>query len=385
MNISLKAVTDPIYETNRVFSINHIDLKENSTYYVRVMEGSVVDLAGNSFVGISDDSWSFTTEDNQPPVIESLTPADDATTVSVMTDLTIEFDRGVMGNAAGMIMVYKEQPGQVGTLIETIDPTSDAVTIVENVATISLSQPFEYNASYYVIVEAGSFTNLSSQKLPLEPGITTTQGWNFTTGGDMEGPVLTAWTPTETIADNHPTFVMTFDEDLVLGDLGYLYVTEKDSTEAKLMIEITADMIEGNTLTVDYVYDPEAGGLKINTDYIVTLDSAIVKDDLGNAFIGLTPEAGWMFTTGPDYATVVNPPVELVDFKVYPNPFNDMIMIDNNDKLTRVVVHNIAGQRVIDLKYPNHTISTSNLVSGVYLISLINEDGIAKTERMVKR
>jgi hypothetical protein len=78
-------------------------------------------------------------------------------------------------------------------------------------------------------------------------------------------------------------------------------------------------------------------------------------------------------------------PGETLQFKVYPNPFNDRIMIDNNDKLTRVVVSNIAGQRVIDIEYPGHEIRTANLVSGVYVVSLITENGVAKTERMIKR
>jgi len=72
-------------------------------------------------------------------------------------------------------------------------------------------------------------------------------------------------------------------------------------------------------------------------------------------------------------------------FKVYPNPFNDHIVIANNDKLTRVVISNIAGQRVIDIEYPNSEIQTANLVSGVYVISLFTETGIVKTERIIKR
>jgi hypothetical protein len=72
-------------------------------------------------------------------------------------------------------------------------------------------------------------------------------------------------------------------------------------------------------------------------------------------------------------------------FKVYPNPFNDKISIDNSEKLTRVVVSNIAGQRVIDIENPTREIRTANLVSGIYVISLYTESGIAKTERMIKR
>jgi hypothetical protein len=74
-----------------------------------------------------------------------------------------------------------------------------------------------------------------------------------------------------------------------------------------------------------------------------------------------------------------------VEFKVYPNPFNDRITIENHSKLTRVLVTNIAGQRVLDIEYPTREIRTANLVSGVYVVSMFTENGIAKTERIVKR
>jgi hypothetical protein len=77
--------------------------------------------------------------------------------------------------------------------------------------------------------------------------------------------------------------------------------------------------------------------------------------------------------------------IDNLQFKVYPNPFSDALNIDNFDKLTRVTVTNIAGQRVIDIQYPERVIRTSNLVSGVYVITLFTEEGIAKSERMVKR
>ncbi len=77
--------------------------------------------------------------------------------------------------------------------------------------------------------------------------------------------------------------------------------------------------------------------------------------------------------------------VDAIDFKVYPNPFNNELNIDNHDKLTRVTITNIAGQRVLDVQYPERVIRTANLVSGVYVVTLFTEDGIAKSERIVKR
>jgi hypothetical protein len=77
--------------------------------------------------------------------------------------------------------------------------------------------------------------------------------------------------------------------------------------------------------------------------------------------------------------------VDNLQFKVYPNPFNDYLNIDNSDRLSRVTITNIAGQRVMDIQYPERVIRTSNLVSGVYVITLFTDEGIAKSERMVKR
>jgi hypothetical protein len=77
--------------------------------------------------------------------------------------------------------------------------------------------------------------------------------------------------------------------------------------------------------------------------------------------------------------------IDNLQFKVYPNPFKDYLNIDNSNKLTRVTVTNIAGQRVMDIQYPERVIRTTNLVSGVYVVTLFTDEGIAKSERIVKR
>ncbi|WP_346861521.1 T9SS type A sorting domain-containing protein [uncultured Draconibacterium sp.] len=201
---------------------------------------------------------------------------------------------------------------------------------------------------------------------------------------DRAMPVLDTVTPMDTIADNHPTFEIVFEGAVTFNDsvMGYLTVTPEDSTEALLMIEITEDMVSGNTITVDYVLGEGEIGLDKNTTYVVAVDSGVVIGD-GLAWDGVTGD--WMFTTGPDWATDVVNPSAAVEFKVYPNPFNDHIKIENYDKLTRVVLTNIAGQRVLDIEYPSYEIRTGNLVTGVYVVTLIANDEIVKSERIIKR
>jgi hypothetical protein len=583
-NIELKPITTPVYQANRVMSIKHTNLQPSKKYYVRVMPGSVVDLAGNLFAGIMDDSWYFNTEDNNAPTVVSLNPADNSTAVDNKTTLTMEFDRSIVANAAGKIKLYKEQPNsQLGVLIETIDPTSSSVTINEKVATITLAKWLDYEEGYYVIVETGAFTNTSSSNLPFA-GITTTQGWNFkveklicdpikvvvTTKTQMEctavvnlavestgGYVLTLngkeieAGDTTLVSGNYVAVAKNIDGDcsdtknFTVGskpvvktetvetyqDEPVHYVNEEAGVDTMLMagvhtftysyelcvrtliVTVVEEMrtptiaeIQGQTensplegLMVKvvgtvtavaesegfFVQDANAAwsgiwvefneatyeGIQIGNGVSVIgevaevssvtsivnatfefvppvveivpmildnpsdlkaekYESVLVKVEGARAS---APAAGtgiwtiyyqasnnalvnkWLYWVSVvkdhyyDVTGIVNgrldgyklePRIESdvkdltvtkVDpelsnaFKVYPNPFNDQITIDNNDKLTRVVISNVAGQKVIDIEYPTREIRTANLVSGIYVISLYTENGIAKTERMIKR
>lgn len=75
----------------------------------------------------------------------------------------------------------------------------------------------------------------------------------------------------------------------------------------------------------------------------------------------------------------------VVDFNVYPNPFANYIKVSNNEKLTRVIISNITGQRVVDVTNPDAEINTSHLISGVYIINMFNENKLVKTSRIVKQ
>jgi hypothetical protein len=553
-------------------------------YYVRVMGGAVVDLAGNKYAGIMDDSWSFSTEDSNNPMVVSLNPPDNSTAVDNVTNLVMTFDRFILPNAAGSIMLYKEQdPGGLGQLIETIDPTSPSVTIVDNVATIDIYGVLEYETGYYVIVQPGAFTNTSEDRLPFE-GITTTQGWNFKTEKLVCDPfslVITEGDQMECSAmvnfDIEPAgdYVLTLNGDtipfgdttLASGAYTVIAYTLDGDCKDEQMIEIGTDpvirteQVDTNLGEATHYMDEESGidtmlfaGVHAFTyDYmectrtlIVTVIEDIIKPTIAEVqgdgdesplegklvqitgtISAVAPGEGffmqdanaersgiWVEFSDADYegiqigngmqvvgrvAEVANvtsitnvtldfvPPMldlerlvlaspseledekyesvlvkvegakatavtegtgewtiyyeesdnavvndwlysalvvegryydvtgivngrldnfkleprveyDVVDlsitavedmdtdvFNVYPNPFNDRITIDNNEKLTRVVISNIAGQRVIDIDNPTREIRTANLVSGIYVISLYTENGVAKTERMIKR
>jgi methionine-rich copper-binding protein CopC len=384
--VTLGAYTEPVYQGNRVAIISHNEFKPLSKYYVRVGAGTFKDNAtpANLFAGLLDNTWYFTTEDDAAPEIVSTTPADNATGVSAYADLTITFDRDVLANAAGKLYVY-EEVNNAGVLVETIDPT-DATKVAVNgaVVTISRSVALKYNANYYVIIGAGAFTNTASAKKPYA-GLTTTQGWNFTTSVvDIDNPMLVTWTPDEvTLTDNHPVFEMTFSEDVKVGT-GNLKVFVKDSNTATLTLDITKATVAGNKVTL--TYDAAvSGGLNKNTEYYVLVDASAVTDIAGNTFAGVSDPTAWTFVTGADFATPVIPNPVSGSLKVYPNPFADVINVVASEKLSKVVFTNIAGQKVKEVVNPSNQISTSDLRGGIYMISAISESGKIQTLKVVKK
>lgn len=72
----------------------------------------------------------------------------------------------------------------------------------------------------------------------------------------------------------------------------------------------------------------------------------------------------------------------------YPNPFTNTLTIDNIENASRVVIVNLIGQQVmsINLNGVNRKeISTSELASGVYLVTIVNNQGQKAVRKMIKR
>jgi hypothetical protein len=192
-------------------------------------------------------------------------------------------------------------------------------------------------------------------------------------------PVVDTMTPGDSIDNNHPDLVIVFT-DAVEAGMGNVTISPLDSMDApSITVAITEDMVNGDTVTITWV-GTEAGYLAYNTTYVVTVDSGAVR-----AWGGIQ-DSSWTFTTGSEQIVGIgDKPGFNDDFKVYPNPFNSYIKVDNYDKLDRVVVTNIAGQRVLDIENPSYEIRTGNLVTGVYVVTLIQNNNIVKSERIIKR
>lgn len=337
-----------------------VELKQQTTYYVKADAGLVKDVWGNAYLGVNDKTtWKFTTGDFTGPQVVVTPPA---TPVATVFKVGLKFNEPVTGVANGVIV-------SGGTLTD-VEGTVDTYTL-----TISAVEQKE------VTIE------LTDAIKDISPNTNKFAGQTLKyTTGDFTAPSLVSWTPLdETTTNNHPTFKMTFNEDVAVGTGGALKVYKVATTTPVLTIPVTAAMINGKEVTVSYAATQQ--GLDKDARYYVLVEGTALKDKAGNAFIGVSDNTAWTFKTGPVFATGIDPIVNgSLEFKVYPNPFVDYVNVKNASELSKIVVTNIAGQTVKEVVNPTERIQLNELRSGYYFMTLYNaDDVVVTTVKIVKR
>jgi methionine-rich copper-binding protein CopC len=169
------AVTDAaVTIAGSTMTINPNDFVDTTGYYVEVAVGAINDLANNNFAGISGaTAWNFTTADTTAPTVSHLSPADNATGVSLNSNLVITFSEPIQ-KGSGNIVIKKSSDNSV---FQTIAVTSTAMTVSGATATIDPND-FAQSTEYYVEMVAGSFKDLTGNAFA---GISGATFWNFQT------------------------------------------------------------------------------------------------------------------------------------------------------------------------------------------------------------
>jgi len=391
------------------------------TTVVLSLTNAIKDMAGNALVPVN---FTYTIGDFTGSVVTA-NPAS-GNFITNMFEVTLTFDEVVTG-VAGAVQVSGGTVAVTGSgMVYTamIDaPSMSSVdlilgtTIVDMAGNTFAGATFSYNVTGLVpiaTVQSNASESLHKGKiLQIEGTVTGVAAGEGFFVQDAVAAWSGIWVEYANVNDDD---IKVGDGVLITGEVAEIAdVTTIIASNVKAMqtamavteIEVTpteaeAEMYESVLVKVNGARATSAdAGSGEWTIYYVPTDNVTVNDWMYNA----VPVAGHFYdVTGivngrldafkleprmesdvVDLTTTgVNPNYES-DFKVYPNPFNNQITIDSNDKLTRVVISNIAGQRVIDIEYPNREINTANLVSGIYVISLYTEKGIAKTERMIKK
>jgi surface protein len=192
-------------------------------------------------------------------------------------------------------------------------------------------------------------------RLTLDGAPTTTADFN-----PKELTITGSFTVQDKVNDG-TTEAVIIDNNLTLDG-----VLEYESVYLTDIVAEFADAETGNNKTVRITYAAIEGGDKDN--YSLTLEGAPT-------------------TTASITSPTGIPEVGTHQVEVYPNPFKDVINIENADEINRVVIYNVIGKVVMDKKVsssPKHVVET-NLPLGIYVVTFITDDGQRVTRRMVKR
>jgi methionine-rich copper-binding protein CopC len=173
-NLSINGATLTINPTNNLASL--------TDYYVQIATTAIKDMAGNSYMGITDNtSWNFTTLDNTTDVtapqlaVTPFVPADNALTASISNDFQVTFNEDVALGTSGIISLYLSN----GTLVESFDvATSSLLTVAGPTVTINPTANLLYSTAYYCSIDNAAIVDLSSNPYS---GFSDNATWNFTT------------------------------------------------------------------------------------------------------------------------------------------------------------------------------------------------------------
>jgi methionine-rich copper-binding protein CopC len=261
------------------------NLSNNTHYYVTFANGTVKDLAGNSYLGTS--TYDFTTiADTTAPTVTGYTPADGATGVALGSNIVLSFSESIQ-KGTGTILL--RSGSATGTVVENFDTASSSrVTVSGSTLTIDPTSNLSNNTHYFVTFANGTVKDLAGNSY------LGTSTYDFTTIVDTTAPTVTSFSPLagskdQSIAMN---IVFVFNETIQKGTgtvemhVGSATGSVVESFDAATSTRLT---VSGAKLTID----PTA--MMVNdTNYYVTVPHGSVQDLAGNPYEGTN---SYHFTT----------------------------------------------------------------------------------------
>ncbi len=153
------------------------------------------------------------------------------------------------------------------------------------------------------------------------------------------------------------------------GTIPYYAMTGTDS-----IYSITLNLYNGEHqykyfVVTDGVSGWDGGEWPGNPNRIVTIDTSTVINDIWGLILGI-------------------PSVVMPEFSMYPNPVINNLYIDNIKNANRIEVYNLVGQKVKEINNifsGKAIIQTSDLTKGVYIVSVIGQNGAVKSLKFMKK
>ena len=249
----------------------------------RASDGMVV--AATHGRGVYSASFANPGADVTAPVVQALSPADDATGVGANDNLVVTMDEK-LSKGTGNITIYNSDE----SVFEQIDITGSKVTVAEKVVTIDPDGTFLSPGSYYVKIASSTIQDEGGNAYA---GIQDKTSWNFATV-DAEAPTVATLIPADdaTSVAVGVSLVMTMDENISSGSGDIVIYKPDDTVFETIPITDTKVTVANDKVTVDPSSD-----LAENTAYYVQVAATALKDASANAYAGIQDKTTWNFTT----------------------------------------------------------------------------------------
>lgn len=237
--------------------------------------------------------------DTTPPAIATLSPTNGATGVAGSSVLTVTFNEDIT-LGSGTITV-KAVSGDA--LFETFTVPSAAVSLTDRTLTLTPSNSFAPNGSYYVELSAGVVVDTAANPSAAVSG---SGVWAFTVAGpDVTGPQIVSTAPVTGAVQValDASYTINYDEELTVGT-GNILFKDAVSGDTLLTLPVTDDsqvLVFGQQVILT-----PADQLQRDTVVRIEIPAGAFLDSLGNASPAVTGST-WTFSTviTPVNATVV--------------------------------------------------------------------------------
>ena len=227
--------------------------------------------------------------DSSNPILNSVSPADNASAATTTTNLSLTFDEAV-DVESGNVTIKKSSDDST---VEQIDVTSGQVTGSGSITiVVNPSVTLDEKTEYYVIIDATSFDDAAGNSYA---GISATSTWNFTTG-DFTNPTISVFSPADdaTSVALDSNLVITFSESAATSTGNITIKKTSDDSTVEAFNVASSVLITGSGTT--YTINPTSD-LAYKTNYYVQIDASAFDDTAGNSYAGIANTTSWNFTT----------------------------------------------------------------------------------------
>jgi len=242
---------------------------------------------------ISPLSVISTLTDTIAPTLSSSIPADNATNVSISSNIYLLMSENISAVAGKNITIKKTSDDSTVTTIDAADPQ---ISVSTSMVTINPTADLVGGTEYYVLVDSGAFKDSSGN---VYAGVSSSAALSFKTETDTTAPTISSSTPADnaTAVAIGANIVLTMSETVtaVTGKNITIKKTSDNSTVTTIDAADAQVAVSDSAVTINPTSDLAAG-----TEYYMLIDSGAFKDSSGNVYTGISSTTALSFTTDND-------------------------------------------------------------------------------------